>query len=128
MAVNITQDLFPQLMWIATIVATPVLTLLAYNGWTNRVRKDLPRWRNALAAMSIVVTATGWLSFIFFLIVARLLRLSTHFFDMNGIAPSALVAVVGACLAIALKGRARFQAFLAAFLLAIYWTMNLVAL
>jgi hypothetical protein len=110
---------------IAFYLAVPCLALLSYRGWAKQWRTKLPLWRNLLGAGSIAFTLINWLAFAYvaFAIVTR--RRTDFFMDIWTIV-SVLVSLAAVVLSLALKGRPRICAFLAACLMATPLIMDYV--
>jgi hypothetical protein len=98
-----------------TFVAIPCLTILAYRGWTTNLRQMLPQWRSALGVTSITLTFLCW-SILAILFLADRLGVNSHLFDW-WITAIALLALLGTCLAFALRGASRIAAIAAGLLM-----------
>ncbi len=108
---------------VATFLAVPLLTAVAYRGWAKQWRSELPLWRNLLGAWSIAFTLINWLAFAY-LAFAIFTRRHTDFFTDLWTVVAVLVSLAAVVLSLALKGRPRICAFLAACLMATPLIMN----
>jgi len=109
-----------QLAQIVFMLPIPILLLLASHRWAKHVRKYLPRWRNALAALSISIA-----SFNFLLLLTLFLLPLTHSSVPGELFISIFFsAPVGIALGFALKGLPRVQTILAGALTIMVWFAN----
>ncbi|SRR6266404_1502738 len=120
------KEILIHFLMIATIVAIPFLTALAYRGWARRWRQQLPRWRSALGLSSMAVIFFGWFSLVI-LALSNLMHINTSFYSPDWVGPIALVILVGTALAFALRGTPRFEAILAGVLMIIAWLTSVVS-
>jgi hypothetical protein len=109
-----------------TFVAVPCLTILAYRGWTKRLRHELPRWRSALGLASLVVTLLSWFC-LAILALSALMDLNAGSSTPDWVGPIALVLIVGTSLAFALKGASRIEAIVAGLLMVAAWMTSVVS-
>src|SRR2546428_13071926 len=110
-------------------VAVPGLAILAYRGWTQGLRQELPRWRSALGPASILVTFLSWFG-LAILALSALMDLNANFFNFfspDWIPPIALLTVVGTSLAFALRGASRIEAIVAGLLMVAAWLTSVVS-
>ena len=108
---------------LAAFATIPCLVTISYRGW-RRLRENLPSWRNFLGASSILFTLMNWLflAYITFAIAAH--RTLDLFTDDAGPVLALLVSAVAIVLSLALQGRPRVWAFLAATLMTALWTTS----
>ena len=119
------QPTFYQLTSIAVALAIPVLTVLAWRGWAKRVRKDLPRWRNVLAVISILSTFVSWLAFLSPFLLS-LIGIDTHRFADAWLSAAFFMMFAGIPLAFALRGTSRVRTLLAGLLMVALWFASVV--
>jgi hypothetical protein len=118
------QEIFYILTRLVLVSPIPVFLLLAFRGWIKHVRKDLPRWRNALGAASFLVFTINFLALTFPFVIA----LGGFRAYINGEILLGAVfysAPIGTALGFALKGISRFQLILAGVLTFAFLVMNL---
>jgi|GEM_PF-3093273 len=110
-------------LMVVAYVAIPCLGVLAYLGWAKRWRSELPIWRSYLGVGSSLMTLVVWLesAYLAYRISAHL---RTDFFTVGWTVANILVALTGAAGSLALKGRPRVYAFLAACLMATPWIIS----
>jgi cytochrome bd-type quinol oxidase subunit 2 len=99
-----------------TFVAILCLTILAYRGWTGGLRQTLPHWRSALGVTSIALTFLCW-SILAILFLADRSGVNSHFSSDWWITAMTLLALLGTCLAFALRGAPRIAAIAAGLLM-----------
>jgi hypothetical protein len=109
---------------IGAVSLPPVLATLAIRGWARSFRKDLPRWRNAIAITSIGLTFLNWLAFLF-LAFTLLLGSRATFFSAGWTGINILLATAGTLLSLALKGTSRPQVLVAGLLMVSMWVISL---
>ncbi|PYU23020.1 MAG: hypothetical protein DMG32_16885 [Acidobacteria bacterium] len=119
------QDRIYLLPVIAVLLAIPVVTVLAWRGWAKRVRKDLPRWRNVLAVISILSTFVSWLAFLSPFLLS-LIGIDTHRFADACLSAAFLMMFAGIPLAFALRGTSRVRTLLAGLLMVALWFASVV--
>lgn len=111
-----------QILGAVTFLAVPMLTLLAFRGRAKRLRKDLPRWRNILATLSISIASfNSLLLLIIFLLPLTHFRLHVPgelFLSMFFSAP------VGIALGFSLRGLPPLQTILAGAITIAVWFAN----
>lgn len=113
-----------KILWGVTFVAIPCLSILAYRRWARDLRQMLPHWRSALGLTSIAVTSLCW-SILAILFLAYRLGINSHLFSDWWVTAIALLALLGTCLAFALRGASRI-AQIAAGLLMVVGVTNVV--
>jgi hypothetical protein len=121
-----TKEVLIHSLMIATIVAIPFLTALAYRGWAKRGRQDLPHWRSSLGMASIVLTFVSWLILGGLALSVRI-GINTSLFPPYWMAPIALLVFVGTCLGFAWRGTSRIEAIVAGLLMVTAWLMSVVS-
>jgi len=99
-----------------TFVTILCLMILAYRGWTRNLRQTLPHWRNALGVTSMALTFLCW-SILAILFLADRLDVNSRLFFDWWVTAIALLAILGACLAFALRGAPRIAAIAAGLLM-----------
>lgn len=108
---------FDQLAQFAVTLTIPRLLLLASRGWAKHVRKDLPRWRNILGAVSISIASLNSLLLTTFLpLIYSRLHLPGELFVCIF-----LSAPVGIVLGFSLRGLPRLQTILAGAITIALW-------
>jgi hypothetical protein len=114
-------ETFHQWAQFALTLTIPGLLLLAYRNWAKHFRKDLPRWRNILGAVSISIA-----SFNSLVLLATFLPL-THFrLHVPGelFISVPLSAPVGIVLGFSLRGLPRVETILAGAITIALWFAN----
>jgi hypothetical protein len=105
------------------VITIPFLTVVAYRGWAMRWRRDLSLWRNFLGVGSLVMTFIVWLGTAY-LALSLLTHLPTNFFTGAWTVANAFVALIACACSLALKGRSRVWASVAALLQFGLWTIS----
>jgi hypothetical protein len=100
---------------LTSLVAVPILLVLAYRAWMKQTRANLPEWRNGLGLTSLVLVALSWLWYALGLADIGLASLGSRFLLLSSFA--VFGAVLAALLAIGWRGRSRLHALAASLLM-----------
>jgi len=111
---------------VMVILAPLCLIVFAYRGWAKRKQSELPSWRNLLGVTSIAVSVVSWFAFAY-LVLALSTGNRTDFFTGAWLLAIGLASSGAIGLGVALKGRSRLLAVLAACLLSILWILTYFA-
>ena len=114
---------FVSCLAIATYLAIPCLTFVAYRGWAKHGRQDLPSWRSYLGVGSMALTLIVWLGTAYFGF-SHYAHLPTDFLSDTWMVSNMFISVLAAVGSLALKGRPRVSAFAAAPLMAAPWIFD----
>jgi hypothetical protein len=105
----------------AWVLAVPVLGITGLVLWLKSSRSDLPSWRNALGAFSIVAVVADWAWFMFLAYQGQIGGFGTHYLTTRSADLFLLIALAGLIAAFALKGGSRGFVVLSAFLMLALW-------
>jgi hypothetical protein len=116
-------EAFHQLVQVGLTLPIPGLLLLASRNWAKHVRKDLPRWRNILGAVSISIASFNSL----LLLATFLLPLTHSRLELPGKLFLSIFfsAPVGVALGLSLRGLPRLQTILAGAITIALWFANI---
>jgi len=100
---------------LTSLLAVPILVLLAYSGWMKQTHASLPEWRNGLGLTSLVLLVLSWLWYALGLADIGLASLGSRFLLLSSVA--VFCAALAALLAIGGRGRSRLYALVASVLM-----------
>jgi hypothetical protein len=118
-------------MWLiiaeqAGLACVPVLLILAWTGWTRKLRAELPPWRNALCLVALLLLSLNWVGAAF---IEVPLSLNPRISPPQGLNEAMLTLshafsflVIG--LAFAFRRAPRIQAVLAGLLMLFCWPVG----
>lgn len=101
-----------------------VLALLAFRGWAQHLRRELPAWRNALGLTSILATLINLLALAAPVLLA-MVRTNLHLLTSDWMAAVILLVFLSICFAFALRGAPRVEMVLAGLLSALLLIINI---
>jgi hypothetical protein len=111
---------------LVSLVAIPILLLLAWRGWTRSVRAELPAWRNGLCISALLLLFLDWLGAVVLevpiLVNPRMTRPAGLMEDMLTLSHPLCVIVI--VLAFSFRRVPRIQAVLAGLLMLVSWPMG----
>lgn len=97
---------------VASGLAVPVLSVLAFRAWDTTLKKELPRWRAVPGLLSVCLTFSLWLLVVLQTTVLLIgLRIRSVQVILDSTTPYSLLAGMG--LSLLLKGSPRIHAFVA---------------
>lgn len=102
---------------IALYLATPCCLFAAYRGWAKHGRRELPRWRNWIGVASMTLTSAVWL-WITSVGFSHFANLQINLTSDAWTAADMFTSIIAVLTSLALKGRPRMAALVAAMLAA----------
>jgi len=103
-----------------SLVAVPVLLVLAYRAWHARCRATLPHWRNGIGLAAVSLLVLAWLWFAIGLADTSLTpRLGAMYLDLTFLAM--ICTWLATAFASAWKGRSRLEVLAACILMVAGW-------
>ena len=118
------REIIVGILLCGAFIAVPALSILAFQEWRRDIRSDLPRWRNVGGGTAVCLTILGWLLYGFLLFASR--AQFWHHDISGGFGAVGILALGGASLAFAWRGKARFRAVTAGCLLTTIWASFLL--
>jgi len=103
------------------VLAVSVLGITGLVLWLEGSRSELPFWRNALSAFSIISVIADWAWFLFLAYRGQIGGFGTHYLTTRSADLYLLFALAGLLAAFALKRGSRGCALLSAFLMLALW-------
>jgi len=103
------------------VLAVSVLGITGLVLWLKGSRSELPFWRNALSAFSIISVIADWAWFLFLAYRGQIGGFGTHYLTTRSADLYLLFALAGLLAAFALKRGSRGCALLSAFLMLALW-------
>lgn len=103
-----------------SLVAVPVLLVLAYRAWNKGQRVALPHWRNGLGLAAVSLLSPAWLWFAIGLADTPLTpRLGAMYLDLTVLA--VICTYLATAFACAWEGRSRLEVLAACILMGVGW-------
>jgi hypothetical protein len=104
---------------LACLVLVPFFTVFAYRGWAREFRGKPFSWRSLIGFVSLLAVFCSWVPLAIFLFLLLFHRSWADFFPTYWAYGSSVLSVVGALLALSLKGSSRILTLVAGLFLAL---------
>jgi len=111
--------MFRLVMATVEVIGVPMLLVASWSIWLRSVRAELPLWRNGLALAALSLVSVSWSLAVLSVVSGFAHRQTID--PMWSLELSQPLGLVGAILAVALKGAPRFLALLAGLLMIGFW-------